>query len=64
VATFQIVEHLNVAEYILFGVSSWIAGSPPYQLSLKQVEEAFRDRVVLTIPEPTYRMFQIVRPEE
>ena len=60
----RIVEHLDVVEHILSGVGSCLVGSASYPLSLEQVEEALGNGIVVTVPVPAYRVFQIVMLQE
>ena len=60
----RIVEHLDVVEHILSGVGSYLVGSASYPLSLEQVEEALGNGIVVTVPVPAYRVFQIVMLQE
>ena len=60
----RIVEHLDVVEHILSGVGSCLVGSASYSLSLEQVEEALGNGIVVTVPVPAYRVFQIVMLQE
>ena len=60
----RILEHLDVVEHILSGVGSCLVGSASYPLSLEQVEEALGNGIVVTVPVPAYRVFQIVMLQE
>ena len=60
----RIVEHLDVVEHILSGVRSCLVVSASCPLSLEQVEEALGNGIVVTVPVPAYRVFQIVMLQE
>ena len=64
VLSFRIVEHLDVVEHVLPGVGPGFLGPTPYPFALEHIEEALRDRVVVTVAAPAHGMLQIVRPEE
>jgi len=59
-----IVEHLDVVEHVLPCLGARPVGPSPYPFPLEQVEEALRDRVVVTVAAPAHRMLQIVRSQE
>ena len=61
---FRIAEHLDVVEHILSGVGSCLLASASYLLSLEQVEEALGNGIVVTVPAPAHRVFQIVMLQE
>ena len=60
----RIAVHLDVVEHILSGVGSCLLGSASYPLLLEQVEEALSNGLVVTVPAPAHRVFQIVMPQE
>ena len=60
----RIAEHLDVVEHILSGVGSCLVVSASYPLSLEQVEEALGNGIVVTVPAPAHRVFQIVMLQE
>ena len=62
--SFAIVEHLDIVEHVLPGLGPGLVGSSPYPLALEQIEEAFGDRVVMTVPAPAHRVLQVVGLEE
>jgi len=64
VLSLAIVEHLDVVEHALSGIGPCFIGPAPYPFALEQVEEALRDRVVMTVPAPAHGMFQIVMLQE
>ncbi len=59
-----IKDRFDAIEYILPGLGPGFIGAAPYPFTLEQVEEALRDRVVVTVAAPAHGMLQIVRPEE
>ena len=56
----RIAEHLDVVEHILSCVGLCLVGSASYLLSLEQVEEALGNGIVVTVPAPAHRVFQVV----
>ena len=60
----QVVEHLNVVEYILPRIISGFVGFAPDAFALQEVEEAFGNCVVVTVSSAAHAMFKIVLLQE
>jgi len=57
---FWIVEYFDVIEHVLAGFLTGFVSFSSDPLSFEQMEEALRDRVVITVPTPAHTGFQIV----
>ena len=60
----RVVEHLDVVEHILPGFGPGLVGPAPDPFALEQVEEALGNGIVVAVPAPAHRMFQIVGLQE
>ncbi len=58
--TFRIIEYFDVVEYVLSGLFPRFVCSAVYAFTFEQVEEAFRDGIVMTITPPAHRMLDVV----
>ena len=64
VLTLRVIEHLDVIENILSGLFTRFIDLATYPLSLEQIEEAFDDGVVVTVPSAAHRMLKIMSLQE
>jgi hypothetical protein len=64
VLAFWIIEHLNIIENILSGFITRFIDLAADTLSFEQIEEAFDDSVIVTVPSAAHRMFKIVSLQE
>ncbi len=61
---FWVVEHFNVFEHVLpCIVASWVCAAT-YPFPFQQLEEAFCDRVVMTVPTAAHAGLQVVPGQE
>lgn len=64
VTALRIVEHLDVVEDILPGVVPSCIGLALDTLALQKLEEAFSDRIVVTVSAPAHAGFQPMRRQK
>lgn len=60
----QPLEHLDIVEDILPGVGSGCVGLSPDPLRLEKMEEALRDRIVVTVSPSSHTRDQIMGVEK
>ena len=61
---FRVIEHFDVVEDVLSGLLAGFICSTPDAFPFEQVEEALSDRIVMAIPAPAHRVFDIVGPQK
>lgn len=60
----RVVEHLDVIEYVPWGVFACFVGTAPGAFALERREEALSDGIVMAVAPSAHRVLKIMSPDE